>query len=127
MRQINNMINFTKENIINELINEVPEFKNFRKFEADKFKTPTIIFDAFGDFILEKILASTQEDASIVRSFGFINKIMELDNPDLQNLPIIGVFEVLAGSKKGLEIGYKYLNDNGKHWLKQVSKNFKAR
>lgn len=118
------MTKITHDNAVRELINRIPEFKNYLQFHADDLDSPTLIFDDFGDFLLDRILSSSPEDPVTKRSFDFINEMQESEDPDVQNLPQVGVFEVLVGSEKAVRIAEKLLNKHGLYWFNRI-KNFK--
>lgn len=117
------MAHITQENAVHELLNRIPELKAYRQFTEAELSAPTIIFDVFGDFLLNVIL-SRPEDPVIEKSFNFVNEMMESNNAEVQSLPTIGVFEVLAGSKKGIEFARKFLNNRGKDWFSKIERNF---
>jgi hypothetical protein len=120
------MTNLTYDNAVSELLKEIPELQAHHPFNEDELRWETIVFDAFGTFLLDQILASQPSKSLIQRSFRFINSMMDSEDPRVRNLPQVGVLEVLAGSKRGLEVGYKLLNGRGREWLNKISQNFDA-
>lgn len=124
--QKNNMQKITHDNAIAELLKRIPELKISHNFDEFELSQPTIVFDHFGDFLLEKINSHSADNDVIKRSFDLINEMMEAEDPHTQNLPVVGVFEVVAGSKKGIEVAEQYLNSNGREWLNKVKQNFNA-
>ncbi len=116
----------TYEIAVQELLRNIPEIKTRRDFDPDELNSPTIVFDEFGDFLLDKIKSSSIEDPVIKRSFDFINQMMDSDIPDVQNLPIVGVFEVLVASKVGIQVAEQLLNEEGMSWFAKVKDNFEA-
>ncbi len=115
------MAKITRENALQELLIRVPEFKDSQNFEEYILVETTIVFDHFGDFVLEKIEAG--EDSIIKKCFDFINEMQESEDRHVQNLPVVGVFEVLVSSKKGIEVAEKLLNEKGMEWFLKI-KNF---
>jgi hypothetical protein len=121
------MQKITHENAVQELLKNIPELNTYRQFDEDELNSPTIIFDVFGDFLLDRIKSQTPGDDTVVaRSFGFINEMMNSSIPEVQNLPVVGVFEVLAGSKIGIAIAERHLNESGLEWLHKVMEHFDA-
>ena len=124
-KQKNSMTKITQENAVQELLNRIPEIKEYTdwKFIEDELDLATVIFDTFGSFLLDRILSQPLEDDVIKRSFDFINEMQESEDPHVRNLPQVGVFEVLATHKKSIEVGDRLLNKNGKEWFDKI-KNF---
>ncbi|OGH71181.1 MAG: hypothetical protein A2921_03095 [Candidatus Magasanikbacteria bacterium RIFCSPLOWO2_01_FULL_43_20b] len=120
------MTKITHDNAVQELLNRVPELKSYHQFDEFELSEPTIVFDKFGDFLLGKIKSESQGDRVIKKSFDLINEMQDSEDPNVQNLPQVGVFEVLVGSKKGLEVGEKLLNQNGREWLNKIKQDFNS-
>jgi hypothetical protein len=124
-RRKNNMTKITHDNAVKELLDRIPELKSYHQFDDFELGQPTIVFDHFGDFLLDRIIKSQPADEAIIKiSFDFINETQESEDPDVQNLPQIGVFEVLAGSKKAIKIADTMLNENGREWFNKVKQRF---
>ena len=123
-QQKNNMNKITQDNVVQELLSRVSELKSYHQFDESELSQPTIVFDYFGDFLLERIKSQTTTDSVIKKSFEFINEMQDSEDPNIRNLPQIGVFEALAGSKKGIEVAEKYLNKNGMEWLNKIKQKF---
>ncbi len=124
MQPKNNMNKITKDNAVEELMNNVPEFKSQSTLDKDDINLATVVFDHFGNFVMDRIKSQPLADPVIEKSFDFINRMMDSDIPEVQNLPVVGVFEVLAGSKQGIEVGKKLLNEKGREWLDKIKQHF---
>jgi hypothetical protein len=120
------MKKITMQNAVDKLLERIPEFKEYNyQLYKDNLNLPTIIFDFFGDFLLERSKMYSPEDIVIKKSFDFINEMQDSDDPEVQNLSQVGVFEVLASSKEGTVIAEKYLNDRGREWFNKIKGNFR--
>lgn len=122
------MTKITQKNVIEELLKRIPEIKKSTdwKYVENEQELPTIIFDHFGTFLLDIITESNDplNDDIIKRSFDLINEMQLSDDPEVQNLSQVGVFEVLAGSNKGIEIASILLNKRGNELFNEIKKNF---
>ena len=127
------MTKITQENAVEELLKRIPEIKEYSgeysswEHTKEELDSPTIVFDCFGSFLLDEILSKPPREDVIKKSFDLINEMQESDDPHTQNLPVVGVFEVLAGSKKGVEVGDRLLNKYGKEWFDKIKQNFKPK
>jgi len=124
------MTKITHDNAVQELLKRIPEIKEYSgeysawEHTKDELDLPTVVFDLFGDFLLDRIKSQPSDDPVIKKSFDLINEMQESEDPHVQNLPQVGVFEVLAGSKKGVEIGDKLINAKGREWFDKIKQHF---
>lgn len=119
------MIKITKENVVQILFDKIPELKLRYNFDENELDSSIVVFDKFGNLILDEIL-SLQNSKIVERSFEFINDMMNSEDPEIQNLPVVGVFESLAGSKEGTIVAENLLSHKGLEWFFKVKEHFDA-
>ena len=119
------MTKITSINAVQELFDRIPGFKNSQEFDEYDLTLPTVVFDKFGDYLLAKILSSSENDSVIIKSFDFINEMQDSADAEVKNLAQVGVFEVLAGLETAIGVSEKLLNKNGLEWFLKIKQNFK--
>lgn len=80
--------------IVEELLNEVPEFKSVCNLDEQSNLYP--IFGQFASFIIDNLEANDQR--LIQKSFEFINHYFQLPDIQVKNLFEVQIFESLISS-----------------------------
>ena len=105
----------TLDNIVEVIIDLVPEFKEYKDFgvwDIKDEKVKRLNLGIFGRFLRERVEKYTEDDPVIQRVYRFLNEQFNESESDEEALDYLGieVFEDLASSEKGIEISRKLLN-----------------
>lgn len=108
------MIKLTLSNIVDEIVNLVPEFKEYEDFniwDINDIEVKRLLLGVFGKFFLEKVKNYNGHDSVVPRVFIFLNEQFNESDSDKDALDYLGIeiFENLSPSEKGTEIAKKFL------------------
>lgn len=108
------MIKLTLDNIIEEVVNLVPEFKeykDFNVFDINNDEEKRMLLNIFGHFLKERVEKYSIDDSVIQRVYKFLNEQFNESQSDKDAIDylIIDIFENLSPYEKGMEISRKLL------------------
>jgi hypothetical protein len=68
---------------------------------AQDFDLPTVVADAFGDYVL-RLNSTGDDDQALERALGALERMASSEEPDLQNCALTGLIERLPSEAPGL-------------------------
>lgn len=114
------------ENIIEVLVERVPEYKNTEYYKLADKDNISSVFGGFGSYLSDRMSDYSEEDQIIRKSFTLLNQMVISENQDVVNVAVVEVFEAIAGFNKAIAIAEKLLNNQGVNWLDKTKENFNA-
>lgn len=126
------MIRLTLDNLIETVVDLVPEFKEYKDFnvwDINDDKVKRLLLGVFGRFFTERVENYSEKDVIIQRVYKFLNEQFNESESEEDALNYLGIdmFENLACSDKGTEISRKLLrgralksfNDSAKYFRQE--------
>jgi hypothetical protein len=105
--------------LVKELYQNVPEFDLLSDHMDDE-----LLYTVFGDLSLilgDQIMAFEEPNKLITDSFQFFNLIGDRNDPEIDNLLVVGIYEELYSKKKCNDIARSLLKGRNKevyeHWM----------
>lgn len=104
-----NEIMLTIDNIINELFENFPVFREKSEYEADEL----LPYNVIGDFTLDfqdNFVASKLTSEEVNNFFYFTNKMANSQDKEVQNIFVVEVLEIFSDREETIKISQEKLN-----------------
>jgi hypothetical protein len=115
---INKLIT-SKDQLVEELYNNVPEFSDMIDHEDDEL--PYVVFGHLSLILSDDIIKSDVITDFTQKCFNFFNKLADRNNNEIDNLLVVGIYEGLYSKMKYNDISRKLLIGRNKelyeHWM----------
>ncbi len=114
----------TFKNIITELFENFPAFKEKIEYEVDEL----LPYNVIGDFILDfqdNFATSKLTHEVIDNFFDFVNQMANSQDKEIQNIFVVEVLEIFSDQEEIIKIAREKLNDTGKKMLEKTLKGWK--
>lgn len=108
------MVRLTLDNIIEEVVKLVPEFKkheDYKVFDIEDEEEKRFLLGVFGRFFMERVENYPENDPVIQHVYQFLNEQFNesMSHKDALDYLIIDIYENIASSEKGTELSRKLL------------------
>jgi|SRR3989344_3443036 len=99
-----------------------PEFRESEKYDEENIEIPYAFLADYSRFFMDRLKSGGETDIVVQRTFNIMNKIFNDPSaePEVINLIQIELCEILASSKKGLELANKLLEGDSVKYLKMA-------
>jgi len=114
----------TIDNVITELFENFPAFKEKSDYEADEL----LPYNVIGDFTLDfqnYLAASKLTSEEVDKFFDFANQMANSQDKEVQNIFVVEVLEIFSDREETIKIAREKLNDNGRKMLEKTLKGWK--
>ena len=109
---MNIMNNENAIKLCDAVLKHVPEFREYKDFALWGKENPYLHFGNFGNFLVERIERSLENDPIVQRAVEFVNASYNTSNDEyIHTMLGTEVFEKLTVSSKTVAVAKKYLKD----------------
>jgi len=121
------MIKLTLDNIVEEIVKLIPEFKDYKDYKVFDIKNESekrMLLSVFGNFLKERIDTFPIDDPVIQKTFKLINEQFNNSDSDQDVLDYLGIdiFENISPYKKGMEVSRKLLTGKALESFNETAK-----
>lgn len=108
---------FDDKSLIILLKDHIPEVSDYIYPEIEF--SAYLIFGAFGGFLQERVLKNS-ESSIVIRSFSFLNRLIENGDPKVIQLLRVTTLEMLTDKKETIDCAKQYLSEKGFRLFQEV-------
>jgi len=100
-----------------ELLAQVPELEQWGEIDRE---LPYVAFGDFALFLCEQARSGNENRGLLTRAFDVVNTMADSDDPEVLNLLVVAMLEVIADDEQGAEMARRWLNASGVALLGRV-------